>query len=113
MVSDRSLTSVRSSLSKSFTGSAGVRSTGSPNRRMGLTATYGSVHVLELGRGPVYGPDRVSDELKRVDADANHVGGLAGAAGGLGGLEEAGQRDAALACHPDQRAFLPLAGLDR
>jgi hypothetical protein len=30
-------------LSKSLTGSAGVRSTGSPKRRMGLTANTGSV----------------------------------------------------------------------
>ena len=35
----RSATSLRSSLSKSTTGSAGVRSTGSPNRRMGWTVT--------------------------------------------------------------------------
>jgi len=33
----RSLTSLRSSASKSRTGSAGVRRTGSPNRRIGLT----------------------------------------------------------------------------
>src|SRR4051794_10142311 len=39
IVSNRSATSVRSSLSKSTTGSAGVRSTGSPNRRIGCTAT--------------------------------------------------------------------------
>src|SRR4051812_36587952 len=39
MVSVRSATSRRSSLSKSVTGTAGVRSTGSPNSRMGWTAT--------------------------------------------------------------------------
>src|SRR6478752_7712809 len=39
MVSCRSRTSVRSSLSKSTTGSAGVRSTGSPKSRMGWTGT--------------------------------------------------------------------------
>src|SRR5262245_41905706 len=38
-VSVRSATSVRSSLSKSTTGSAGERSTGSPNRRIGVTDT--------------------------------------------------------------------------
>src|SRR2546430_6341569 len=37
MVSVRSLTSLRSSASKSVTGSAGVRSTGSPKIRIGLT----------------------------------------------------------------------------
>jgi len=36
MVSLRSLTSLRSSASKTFTGSAGVRSTGSLNSRIGL-----------------------------------------------------------------------------
>ena len=42
IVSNRSSTRVRSSLSKSITGSAGVRSTGSPNSRIGCTATGGS-----------------------------------------------------------------------
>jgi hypothetical protein len=36
------LTSLRSSASKSRTGSAGVRSTGSPNSRIGLTLTCSS-----------------------------------------------------------------------
>ena len=39
IVSVRSPTSVRSSLSKSTTGAAGVRSTGSPNSRIGVTLT--------------------------------------------------------------------------
>src|SRR4051795_1509408 len=51
MVSERSLTSWRSSLSKSVTGCAGVRSTGSPNRRIGWMAT----ELLEGdGAGPVF-----------------------------------------------------------
>src|ERR1700750_2994482 len=70
MVSVRSLTSLRSSASKSRTGSAGVRSTGSPKRRMGLTLTslfYRSGHLgrVELNPDGAAVLARAADSLRR------------------------------------------------
>src|SRR5829696_5323686 len=53
MVSCRSLTRGRNSLSKSTTGSAGVRSTGSPKSRMGWTDTGRLLAGVQAGR-PFY-----------------------------------------------------------
>src|ERR1700689_552046 len=73
MVSVRSATSRRNSASKSVTGSAGVRSTGSPNKRIGLILTS-IPPALDPGIGarsgdsPVYGLHPTNRELPRSRA---------------------------------------------
>src|SRR6516164_9760552 len=89
MVSVRSLTSLRSSASKSRTGSAGVRSTGSPKRRMGLTLT-----------SPFYR----SGHLGRVELNPDGAAVLACAAGGLRGVQGPGQLQPVSPPDPDQRS---------
>src|SRR5689334_3408485 len=95
MVSVRSLTSLRSSASKSRTGSAGVRSTGSPKRRMGLTLTASFYRSGHLGR-------------VKLNPDGAAV--LARAAGGLDRVQGPGQLEAVTPADPDQRAFPRFRG---
>src|SRR5215475_9569767 len=100
MVSVRSLTSLRSSASKSRTGSAGVRSTGSPKRRMGLTLTF-----------LVYR----SGHLGRVELNPDDAAVLARAAGGLRRVQGPGQLQAVSPADPDQGSAclggtIPLKG---
>ena len=77
MVSVRSPTSWRSSVSKSTTGAAGVRSTGSPNSRMGVTLTRRSYVAAAAGprREPEMGTGG-SDEVERVQLHAHVLGDL-------------------------------------
>src|SRR5690242_2223570 len=92
MVSVRSLTSLRSSASKSRTGSAGVRSTGSPKRRMGLTLTFSVYRSGHLGR---------------VELNPDGAAVLARAAGGLRRVQGPGQLQAVSPADSYQRsAFL-------
>src|SRR5436190_3012623 len=95
MVSVRSLTSLRSSASKSRTGSAGVRSTGSPKRRMGLTLTASFYRSGHLGR-------------VKLNPDGAAV--LACAAGGLDRVQGPGQLEAVSPADPDQRALPRFRG---
>src|SRR6266702_3990229 len=92
MVSVRSLTSLRSSASKSRTGSAGVRSTGSPKRRIGLTLTKTLLDTLR--RPPVH----------------RGAASLARASGGLGGVQGACERETVPPADPDQRSAFPRGG---
>src|SRR5690349_25072812 len=87
MVSVRSLTSLRSSASKSRTGSAGVRSTGSPKRRMGLTLTPSVYRSGHLGR---------------VELNPDGAAVLARAAGGLRRVQGPGQLQAVSPPDPDE-----------
>src|ERR1700749_4825659 len=89
MVSVRSLTSLRSSASKSRTGSAGVRSTGSPKRRMGLKLTSSFYWSGPLGR---------------VEPNPDGAGVLARAADGLGRVQGPSQLQAVSPPDPDQRS---------
>src|SRR2546430_11846635 len=87
MVSVRSLTSLRSSASKSRTGSAGVRSTGSPKRRMDLTLTASFYRSGHLGR---------------VELDPDGASVLSRASGGLDRVQGPGQLKAVSPADPDQ-----------
>jgi len=69
MVSVRSATSLRNSASNTVTRSAGVRSTGSPNKRIGLILT-GIPPCLQtpsaeraIGNSPVYEADAQPDSV--------------------------------------------------
>src|SRR5256885_14953117 len=95
MVSVRSLTSLRSSASKSRTGSAGVRSTGSPKRRMGLTLTASFYRSGHLGR---------------VELDPDGAAVLTCASGGLDRVQRPGQLKAVSPADPDQRTFPRFRG---
>src|SRR5690348_5823655 len=95
MVSVRSLTSLRNSASKSRTGSAGVRSTGSPKRRMGFTLTPSFYRSGHLGR---------------VELNPDGAAVLAGAAGGLGRVQGPGQLQTVPPADPDQGAFPRFRG---
>src|SRR4051794_21031824 len=103
MVSVRSLTSRRSSLSKSTTSTARVRRTGSPNRRMGLTDTWLLTGVVPQ----VYGGDGSSD-LGGIEDHPYGLGRLAGAAKRGGSLEGDRELSTVLTGDADER---PLAGL--
>ena len=78
IVSIRSLTSLRSSLSKSTTGSAGVRSTGSPKRRMGWTVTRHGSFGGRAGAVPVYGVPSAAPAGVPRSAAAGHVSMVTG-----------------------------------
>src|SRR5215467_8663857 len=95
MVSVRSLTSLRSSASKSRTGSAGVRSTGSPKRRMGLTLTSSVYRSGHLGW---------------VELNPDGAVVLARAAGGLRRVQGSGQLQAVSPADPDQGALPRFRG---
>src|SRR5580704_1245962 len=95
MVSVRSLTSLRSSASKSRTGSAGVRSTGSPKRRMGLTLTSSFYRSGHLGR---------------VEPNPDGTAVLARAADGLGRVQGPSQLQAVPSADPDQRPLPRFRG---
>src|ERR1700712_3815682 len=101
IVSVRSATSVRSSLSKSTTGAAGVRSTGSPNNLIGLMDTRappGWVGGQSRSDGPRSHVRSRSAELGGVDLYP-HVGQLARRALGLERAERGGQRSAGVSRH--------------
>src|SRR3954449_579223 len=99
IVSVRSATSCRSSRSKSTTGSALRRRTGSPIRRIGVTLT-----------APAYVAAR-SHELERVELHPDVLGGLPGAAHALDLGQRAGQGQPFGARHADQEALARLVGV--
>ena len=105
IVSVRSATSRRSSLSKSATGTAGVRSTGSPNRRMGWTGTARLLagRVRRAGATSQSTEADRSLETHRVHLDP-HRRLLAGRPDALHLPQGAGQRRTGGPGHPDYRA---------
>src|ERR1035437_7144767 len=109
MVSVRALTSRRSSASKSRTGSAGVRSTGSPNRRIGLTLTNTLLDnrwratLLPWRRRPSFYP---APDPGRVELNPDGRAVLARAAGRLRRVQRAGEHPAISPADPDQGSFL-------
>src|ERR1700678_3841483 len=106
MVSVRSLTSRRSSASKSRTGSAGVRSTGSPNNRIGLTLTKPLlIHVTASTLRKFY----PSHDLGRVELNPYAAGLFARGAACRGDVQRVGQVEGAAAVNPDQGPLHLLA----
>src|SRR5215469_9343982 len=106
MVSVRSLTRLRNSRSKSTTGSAAVRSTGSPNSLISLSnwrslrkSLTASARLPSDSIGVLY-------QLWRIELDTDAAALLAGAAARLGRLQRPGQRRAFRPPRPDQGADL-------